>query len=102
MMPRIPPAPRFPYTPLFRSDEAAVLHPQAPPARAGPEAAADLVFGSQQPRVARGRVGREHRRRRELDDAALLDHEHLVEARSEEHTSELQSQFHIVCRLLLA
>src|SRR5689334_23850947 len=25
----------------------------------------------------------------------------LVEGRSEEHTSELQSQFHIVCRLLL-
>src|SRR5689334_23999320 len=24
-----------------------------------------------------------------------------VEARSEEHTSELQSQFHLVCRLLL-
>src|SRR5689334_24343109 len=25
----------------------------------------------------------------------------LVSARSEEHTSELQSQFHLVCRLLL-
>src|SRR5438309_6371247 len=25
----------------------------------------------------------------------------VVEARSEEHTSELQSQFHLVCRLLL-
>src|SRR6266568_6627690 len=29
----------------------------------------------------------------------LVDDEHL--ARSEEHTSELQSQFHLVCRLLL-
>src|SRR5689334_24008842 len=26
---------------------------------------------------------------------------HLLEPRSEEHTSELQSQFHLVCRLLL-
>src|SRR5689334_24539043 len=25
----------------------------------------------------------------------------VIEARSEEHTSELQSQFHLVCRLLL-
>src|SRR5689334_24857005 len=31
---------------------------------------------------------------RALGEAALLD-------RSEEHTSELQSQFHLVCRLLL-
>src|SRR5690625_6897606 len=31
------------------------------------------------------------------DDAARLD----VEARSEEHTSELQSRGHLVCRLLL-
>src|SRR5689334_24832715 len=26
---------------------------------------------------------------------------HVAEIRSEEHTSELQSQFHLVCRLLL-
>src|SRR3989338_4180749 len=28
-------------------------------------------------------------------------HEYAVMSRSEEHTSELQSQFHLVCRLLL-
>src|SRR5205809_5761606 len=28
-------------------------------------------------------------------------HEHLAGARSEEHTSELQSRLHLVCRLLL-
>src|SRR6516164_5863689 len=28
-------------------------------------------------------------------------HHHQSRARSEEHTSELQSQFHLVCRLLL-
>src|SRR5438309_3799047 len=31
----------------------------------------------------------------------LLQPFRLVVARSEEHTSELQSQFHLVCRLLL-
>src|SRR6266481_10098965 len=30
-----------------------------------------------------------------------LDTSPVVDARSEEHTSELQSQFHLVCRLLL-
>src|SRR5438309_2251846 len=29
------------------------------------------------------------------------EHQHADVARSEEHTSELQSQFHLVCRLLL-
>src|SRR5689334_24778582 len=33
------------------------------------------------------------------DANAAMDQ--LFEARSEEHTSELQSQFHLVCRLLL-
>src|SRR5438309_6763882 len=32
--------------------------------------------------------------------SGLAHSQHLV-ARSEEHTSELQSQFHLVCRLLL-
>src|SRR2546430_12861484 len=31
----------------------------------------------------------------------LVEHPHVVEARSEEHTSELQSQSNLVCRLLL-
>src|SRR5689334_1174348 len=34
-------------------------------------------------------------------DTILLDHAHCEKKRSEEHTSELQSQFHLVCRLLL-
>src|SRR5438309_4296635 len=33
--------------------------------------------------------------------SALRDVTALPDARSEEHTSELQSQFHLVCRLLL-
>src|SRR5438309_7212329 len=31
----------------------------------------------------------------------LLEHRETESFRSEEHTSELQSQFHLVCRLLL-
>src|SRR5438309_4178712 len=34
-------------------------------------------------------------------DAALLAGARFLVSRSEEHTSELQSQFHLVCRLLL-
>src|SRR5689334_24914330 len=40
-------------------------------------------------------------RHRGLDIAVRCDHCGHYEARSEEHTSELQSQFHLVCRLLL-
>src|SRR5689334_5912252 len=38
------------------------------------------------------------------DDAApdaVMDRQAILDVRSEEHTSELQSQFHLVCRLLL-
>src|SRR5687768_18069914 len=36
-----------------------------------------------------------------LERAALLDVQFQVGVRSEEHTSELQSRLHLVCRLLL-
>src|SRR5689334_24841359 len=71
MIRRPPRSTLFPYTTLFRSD-----HPGAgvsrPPAKPS---------RSQAPRRRRGAWDRE--------------------GRSEEHTSELQSQFHLVCRLLL-
>src|SRR5256886_9891849 len=80
MIRRPPRSTLFPYTTLFRSVE---LH--------------------------RARAERDHRRReREVARLEPLDvAQHLglgpiaVEYRSEEHTSELQSQSNLVCRLLL-
>src|SRR2546422_6097573 len=76
MIRRPPRSTLFPYTTLFRSP-----HPAAPrAARAGAGAgAADC--DPPRPRGAEGRRGARHR--------------------SEEHTSELQSRLHLVCRLLL-
>src|SRR5438309_8878643 len=71
MRPRPPRSTLFPYTTLFRSLESS---------------------------------GSEHRRHRKADQLAE-DRRDYGEGgrhrRSEEHTSELQSQFHLVCRLLL-
>src|SRR5689334_23710747 len=73
----------FPYTTLFRSLAA-------------------VVVGDEQAEIAR-----QHPRERPL---LPVDVRHLLADvgerrrhlhRSEEHTSELQSQFHLVCRLLL-
>src|SRR2546422_6170897 len=78
MIRRPPRSTLFPYTTLFRS-----RHPrQAAPAP---------------PRL------REGRRRLEAQGTleALHSREDLVASRSEEHTSELQSRLHLVCRLLL-
>src|SRR5688572_32671799 len=49
------------------------------------------------------RNGAGHRRRRQGLQVRLHDHRQAVEGknRSEEHTSELQSQSNLVCRLLL-
>src|SRR5689334_24349330 len=71
MIRRPPRSTLFPYTTLFRSI----------PVQAGQYV---LVQGDQQPELARGTFSRDR-----------------FDVRSEEHTSELQSQFHLVCRLLL-
>src|SRR5438309_5184561 len=82
MIRRPPRSTLFPYTTLFRS-------------RAG---------GGGADRALRRAFPRE-RGARTLDPAPPAGRAHAVVAadqeRSEEHTSELQSQFHLVCRLLL-
>src|SRR5262245_63108875 len=86
MIRRPPRSTLFPYTTLFRSPQEAGLH------------------RALRPRGARGRQAEppEHRPglRRQEDERALLL-QHGVRSRSEEHTSELQSLRHLVCRLLL-
>src|SRR2546422_8514313 len=84
MIRRPPRSTLFPYTTLFRSDwRAQPGHAIRPndhrwhvPIRGGAEYQLDQRFSA-------------HSRR------------HLPSSRSEEHTSELQSRLHLVCRLLL-
>src|SRR5689334_23869697 len=83
----------FPYTTLFRSD---TLHKHV-----------SILglrgwSGGNEPGRARGIAGIS----RQYQSAVLRIlpqgvREHQPAFRSEEHTSELQSQFHLVCRLLL-
>src|SRR5689334_23568874 len=76
MIRRPPRSTLFPYTTLFRS-------------------VADLEGGAQRRVAVEQPVVAGHPQH-------LLDGERvLLTDRSEEHTSELQSQFHLVCRLLL-
>src|SRR2546427_4027628 len=82
MIRRPPRSTLFPYTTLFRSAWLAAVQ-QAVAAIAAQKA--DLLHGGQQ--LAAGGL-----------QAPLGDHDG---ARSEEHTSELQSQSNLVCRLLL-
>src|SRR5699024_12396138 len=72
IFPRPPASTLFPYTTLFRSHQI--------PARHGP--------------------GLDHRRDEGLRPARPRRPEPFI-SRSEEHTSELQSRFDLVCRLLL-
>src|SRR2546427_8405589 len=90
MIRRPPRSTLFPYTTLFRSLLGARLAAQASPGVRG-----DPRF------VLRGRAGELDRDRLTL---AALPHDGRaasVRRRSEEHTSELQSQSNLVCRLLL-
>src|SRR5262245_65033555 len=96
-MTRLPPRPTlFPYTTLFRS-----LKPSAPGIA---EPRTGLSMGQHAEETAKEwKVGRA-----EQDELALASHRNAAAAwkagffeRSEEHTSELQSLRHLVCRLLL-
>src|SRR2546427_9247841 len=82
MIRRPPRSTLFPYTTLFRS-------PTAPLSSKGRSRSSPRTDGSW-----RYHPGRTVDRRKSLSCA-------VVGARSEEHTSELQSQSNLVCRLLL-
>src|SRR2546422_4855453 len=94
MIRRPPRSTLFPYTTLFRSPPAAVTARRARQARRRPPRGASLRPSLVLPL-----------RRRSVADRFTCDSmgRHLArfERRSEEHTSELQSRLHLVCRLLL-
>src|SRR2546422_1670805 len=83
MIRRPPRSTLFPYTTLFRS--------YVPDAPAGPKPAVLLACGHSP-------IGKAHPPYQEI--AIRLARRGYV-VRSEEHTSELQSRLHLVCRLLL-
>src|SRR3712207_8581217 len=91
MIRRPPRSTLFPYTTLFRSREVLAPVPVDPP---GTRAGADDGVH---------RVGRREAQRGAPGTSEGLQDllQHLVRARSEEHTSELQSRQYLVCRLLL-
>src|SRR3712207_6852123 len=85
MIRRPPRSTLFPYTTLFRS----ALHRAAPRA-GGPDGVGPGA-----------RPARRHLHRGARPVRQLLHRELVALARSEEHTSELQSRQYLVCRLLL-
>src|SRR3712207_8768027 len=90
MIRRPPRSTLFPYTTLFRSvDAEGGAH--APDAGASPRGRTSAV--------QRSAIFPRHRVPGESEDEA--QQQVGVEARSEEHTSELQSRQYLVCRLLL-
>src|SRR5689334_23910504 len=79
MIRRPPRSTLFPYTTLFRSRQRDPDRAQSAGDRAVPVARPDV----------------------RADVRVVRDPERAPAARSEEHTSEFQSQFHLVCRVLL-
>src|SRR2546422_7837685 len=102
MIRRPPRSPLFPYTTLFRSDRGARIA-----VRGGRIGGADVRLDAIELRLVgdvshhpRLRTGSEQRPLRALEDLDALKICGVnVEVRSEEHTSELQSRLHLVCRL---
>src|SRR2546422_8062096 len=87
MIRRPPRSTLFPYTTLFRSDHR-------PNLRAG-------IGAAQRPRALRHEMHGAHTVGVAAKRHAILRRAKGIPLRSEEHTSELQSRLHLVCRLLL-
>src|SRR5258708_16442484 len=96
MIRRPPRSTLFPYTTLFRSESWGRATLSARRDRAPPPAAAGARSGTAPFPASEWRPGRYVLR---LPPMVALDRAALI--RSEEHTSELQSPDHLVCRLLL-
>src|SRR3989441_3834350 len=88
MIRRPPRSTLFPYTTLFRSHSPEV----------GSQRVRDPREGQQRAEHGEQRADRQHAEQRQPQDAPA---ERDPQARSEEHTSELQSLAYLVCRLLL-
>src|SRR2546422_4187494 len=98
MIRRPPRSTLFPYTTLFRSCREVGSHvePFLRPSGRDPEAGHHLVEDQQ------GAVPVAQRAERHVELRLGRDEPTVPEVRrSEEHTSELQSRLHLVCRLLL-
>src|SRR5438045_4460323 len=95
-MSRLPPRPPlFPYTTLFRSPDVVLMDLQLP-AMSGAQAIEQLGLLAPTSRVL---VLTRSEQNRVVE--AIIAGAHGYMLRSEEHTSELQSLRHLVCRLLL-
>src|SRR5205814_4640985 len=87
-----PPSPPFPYTTLFRSCSVSTLR------RCGANSSSDRARPSDETATSRSTSTPVRIR---LPISGLLGARAMPGLRSEEHTSELQSLRHLVCRLLL-
>src|SRR2546422_6286890 len=90
MIRRPPRSTLFPYTTLFRSREELHVRAENAGSVVGP-----LVLVDDGDRVDCARLGKGG-----YSVPSIVEPEYL-QIRSEEHTSELQSRLHLVCRLLL-
>src|SRR2546422_7435708 len=91
MIRRPPRSTLFPYTTLFRSLLGGV---QRLAERAGPSRAREIIYTAEQYDAATFE-------RWNIVNRVVPDDTSESQTRSEEHTSELQSRLHLVCRLLL-
>src|SRR2546422_6265720 len=101
MIRRPPRSTLFPYTPLFRSRIGQRLSRNERPGLAAPQQAAP---GHGAPPAGLDRIAADPRQLGARDagvPARVAIEGQPRPERSEEHTSELQSRLHLVCRLLL-
>src|SRR5687768_18331277 len=94
MIPPPPTSTLFPYTTLFRSKDACTV-PTCVDGACGKEVPGNDGGACQDSAGATGRCNQGK------CCTGCLDKDRICHGRSEEHTSELQSRLHLVCRLLL-
>src|SRR5438876_8264551 len=95
MLPRPPRSTLFPYTTLFRSIKEIELHGNY----FGQFSLTVVIYDLDPAKVDRACA--EFYKVFSVHDAQLYEEKYNLLNRSEEHTSELQSPVHLVCRLLL-
>src|SRR2546429_6539375 len=99
MIRRPPRSTLFPYTTLFRSHELFGIKRRGFKSEFSVESHSVFIDGVNQHRPSADSIGCDHSSRQGVNQHGPAKPRSVF--RSEEHTSELQSRLHLVCRLLL-
>src|SRR5687768_17768727 len=101
MIRRQPRSTLFPYTTLFRSQNSYVIGDRITDVQLAKNLGCKAIWLNNDPELGSAEISDKVNQLKSVVTLETTEWKDVYQFRSEEHTSELQSRLHLVCRLLL-